>query len=148
MPTPSLQSLVKSPHTHKLLLVVPPVENRKLPLQHAVLQQSLPHLFDRLPCVRRLPVHLHEVLMKVRKVEKELADELQREPSSEEVAKAAGITGVKLHSLRKVCTATHLLCCLSCTISLLTACTQSAQTVCSLLNVVTVMFRQNSCVIC
>ena len=63
---------------------------------------------------------MHEVLMKVRKVEKELADELQREPTSEEVAKAAGITGVKLHSLRKVCPAAHLLAWLSRMVDLFT----------------------------
>lgn len=52
--------------------------------------------------VCRLPSHLHEVQMKVRKAEKELADKLLREPTQAEVAKQAGITEAKLHTLTKV----------------------------------------------
>ena len=51
---------------------------------------------------RRLPVHLHEVMMKVRKAEKELTSELRREPSKEEIANKAGISEAKLHGLHKV----------------------------------------------
>lgn len=52
----------------------------------------------------RLPVHLHEVMMKVRRAERELANELRREPTQGEVAAKAGITEAKLHGLHKVCT--------------------------------------------
>ena len=40
--------------------------------------------------------------MKVRKAEKDLADQLMREPTQEEIATQAGITPTKLHQLRKV----------------------------------------------
>ena len=50
----------------------------------------------------RLPVHLHEIMMKVRKAEKELANDLRREPTKQEVANRAGITEAKLHGLHKV----------------------------------------------
>lgn len=41
-------------------------------------------------------------MMKVRKAEKELASELRREPSKEEIANKAGISEAKLHGLHKV----------------------------------------------
>ena len=50
----------------------------------------------------RLPVHLHEVLMKSRKAEKELLASLQRDPSQAEIADKIGITEARLHELRKV----------------------------------------------
>lgn len=70
----------------------------------------------------RLPVHLHEVMMKVRRAERELANELRREPTQGEVAAKAGITEAKLHGLHKVCTPVlhctsyfcHAICCFSC----------------------------------
>lgn len=40
--------------------------------------------------------------MKVRKAEKDLTDQLLREPTQEEIATQAGITAPKLHQLRKV----------------------------------------------
>ena len=55
-----------------------------------------------LTVVCRLPSHLHEIWMKVKKAEKELADKLLREPTQEEIATQAGITEAKLHSLHKV----------------------------------------------
>jgi len=47
-------------------------------------------------------VHLHEIMMKVRKAEKELANDLRREPTKQEVANKAGISEAKLHGLHKV----------------------------------------------
>ncbi|KAL0031567.1 hypothetical protein WJX77_007581 [Trebouxia sp. C0004] len=52
--------------------------------------------------VVRLPVHLHEVMMRVRKAEKELTNELSREPTKQEVANKAGISEAKLHGLHKM----------------------------------------------
>ncbi|KAL0051646.1 hypothetical protein WJX82_011166 [Trebouxia sp. C0006] len=52
--------------------------------------------------VVRLPVHLHEIMMKVRKAEKELANDLRREPTKQEVANKAGISEAKLHGLHKM----------------------------------------------
>ena len=57
----------------------------------------------------RLPVHLHEIMMKVRKAEKELANDLRREPTKQEVANKAGITEAKLHGLHKVTISWHCL---------------------------------------
>ncbi|KAL3142507.1 hypothetical protein ABBQ38_002831 [Trebouxia sp. C0009 RCD-2024] len=50
----------------------------------------------------RLPVHLHEVMMKSRKAEKELQSSLQREPTQAEIADRVGITEQRLHELRKL----------------------------------------------
>ena len=50
----------------------------------------------------RLPVHLHELMAKVRKHESELRHDLQRKPTSGELAVAAGITEQKLAMLLKV----------------------------------------------
>ncbi len=47
-------------------------------------------------------MHLHEIMMKVRKAEKELANDLRREPTKQEVANKAGISEAKLHGLHKV----------------------------------------------
>lgn len=52
--------------------------------------------------VVRLPVHLHEALARVRKVEEELAESLGRTPTTEEVAASSGMTFDKLTSLYKV----------------------------------------------
>ena len=52
--------------------------------------------------VVRLPVHLHEALARVRKIEEELAESLGRAPTTEEVAGSAGMTFDKLTSLYKV----------------------------------------------
>lgn len=49
----------------------------------------------------RLPVHLHELMAKVRKHESELRHDLQRKPTSGELAVAAGITEQKLAMLLK-----------------------------------------------
>ena len=61
----------------------------------------------------RLPVHLHEVMMKARKAEKELLAEMRREPTKAEIATKIGITEQRLHELNKVS------CSLNCTNSLL-----------------------------
>ena len=50
----------------------------------------------------RLPVHLHEVMMKSRKAEKELSASLKRDPTQAEIADKIGITEQRLHELRKV----------------------------------------------
>ena len=52
---------------------------------------------------RRLPVHLHEVMMKARKAEKELLAEMRRDPTKAEIANKVGITEQRLHELNKVC---------------------------------------------
>jgi len=54
-------------------------------------------------------VHLHEIMMKVRKAEKELANDLRREPTKQEVANKAGISEAKLHGLHKVTASWHCL---------------------------------------
>jgi DNA-directed RNA polymerase specialized sigma subunit len=54
-------------------------------------------------------VHLHEIMMKVRKAEKELANDLRREPTKQEVANKAGISEAKLHGLHKVTISWHCL---------------------------------------
>lgn len=51
--------------------------------------------------VVRLPVHLHELMAKVRKHESELRHDLQRKPTSSELAASAGITEQKLAMLLK-----------------------------------------------
>lgn len=51
--------------------------------------------------VVRLPVHLHEALARVRKAEEELADDLGRQPTMNEVAAACGLTYSKLTTLYK-----------------------------------------------
>lgn len=102
---------------------------------HADQAVAVPVLADRLACfcmvgtswcaqifssdvsVCRLPVHLHEVMMKSRKAEKELQASLQRDPSQAEIAERVGITEQRLHQLRKVvtCTNTSLsICCVQC----------------------------------
>lgn len=47
--------------------------------------------------------------MKVRKAEKELANDLRREPTKQEVANKAGISEAKLHGLHKVSVSRHCL---------------------------------------
>jgi len=54
-------------------------------------------------------VHLHEIMMKVRKAEKELANDLRREPTKQEIANKAGISEAKLHGLHKVSISRHCL---------------------------------------
>ncbi len=54
-------------------------------------------------------MHLHEIMMKVRKAEKELANDLRREPTKQEVANKAGISEAKLHGLHKVSFSRHCL---------------------------------------
>ena len=54
-------------------------------------------------------MHLHEIMMKVRKAEKELANDLRREPTKQEVANKAGISEAKLHGLHKVSVSQHCL---------------------------------------
>lgn len=51
--------------------------------------------------VVRLPVHLHEALAKIRKIEEELTEQLGRTPSTHEVAAASGTSFSKLTSLYK-----------------------------------------------
>lgn len=51
--------------------------------------------------VVRVPVHLYELMCKVRKVEKQLTDRMDREPSKAEVAAAVGITEQKMHNVFK-----------------------------------------------
>jgi len=51
--------------------------------------------------VVRLPVHLHEALARVRKVEEELSESLGRSPTAQEVAAQSGLSFSKLTSLYK-----------------------------------------------
>jgi RNA polymerase sigma factor (sigma-70 family) len=48
----------------------------------------------------RLPVHVHELVAKVRRTEFELLQEFGREPTDTEVAESLGLTEVRLHELR------------------------------------------------
>ncbi|MBD3259813.1 RNA polymerase sigma factor RpoD [Candidatus Woesearchaeota archaeon] len=50
----------------------------------------------------RIPVHMIEVISKVRKTEKILAQELGREPSLEEVAEEAGMTVDKIKQIKNI----------------------------------------------
>lgn len=50
---------------------------------------------------RRLPVHLHEMMSKAKKAERNLSEELAREPSRAEVASRAGLSEARLHSLSR-----------------------------------------------
>ena len=49
----------------------------------------------------RVPVHLHEMMSKAKKVERTLAEELSRDPTRAEVAAAAGITESRLAALTR-----------------------------------------------
>jgi RNA polymerase primary sigma factor len=51
--------------------------------------------------VIRLPVHLHDVISRIRKTEAELLNELKRRPTPEEVAEVVGITPARLVLLNK-----------------------------------------------
>ncbi len=48
----------------------------------------------------RLPVHVHELVAKIRRVEFELLQVLGRDPTDEEVAETLGLTEERLHELR------------------------------------------------
>lgn len=51
--------------------------------------------------LRRLPVHLHEMMSKAKKAERNLSEELAREPSRAEVAARAGLSETRLHALSR-----------------------------------------------
>ena len=49
----------------------------------------------------RVPVHLHEQMSKAKKVERALAEQLDRNPTRAEVAAAVGITVARLEALTR-----------------------------------------------
>jgi RNA polymerase primary sigma factor len=51
--------------------------------------------------VIRLPVHLHDLISRIRKTEQELATEFKRKPTADEVAEVVGITPARLTVLNK-----------------------------------------------
>lgn len=57
-------------------------------------------LMPRRPC--RLPVHLHDMIARIRKAEAMLTAKLNRRPSQGEVAEEVGITVQRLHLMNKV----------------------------------------------
>jgi RNA polymerase primary sigma factor len=68
---------------------------------HWWIRQAVTRAISDQARVVRLPVHLHEGLAKVRKVEERLAEELGRAPAAAEVAASAGLSFAKLTALYK-----------------------------------------------
>ncbi|KAK9816494.1 hypothetical protein WJX72_000968 [[Myrmecia] bisecta] len=68
---------------------------------HWWIRQAVTRAISDQSRVIRLPVHLYEVMSKVKRAEKELADSLNRKPTSQEVADQIGITETKLNHIQK-----------------------------------------------
>ncbi|KAK9835173.1 hypothetical protein WJX81_003286 [Elliptochloris bilobata] len=69
---------------------------------HWWIRQAITRALSEQARVVRLPVHLHELMSKVRKEEANLRHSLQRKPTGTELATAANITEQKLAMLLKV----------------------------------------------